>query len=833
MSRRGLNARLTVDGYERNGWQGNREATLSRSRHLAARLAVSLTGMIIALACIGAAVSQAEPMPNGVPGTWALRLNEEFTSAGLNATLWTPGWQHGGISGPMSGQCLSSGNVEQPGNGYLYLWTKKASNTCDGTNVEYTGGLVESNPGDGVEGHAGFQYSYGYVEWSTFVTGTEQNCTSKCLPDWPALWSFPGNNEENEIDIMEGLHGSVCHTWWHHIAPIEEIQGCQSGNYAGWHTYGVDWEPGVLKFYYDGAKVGEVSSGYINSTPQYLIANMVPPGAHGGALVAPAALTIDYVRVWQHPVAPSATTNAASSVQPLQATLNGTVNPQGWDTHYYFKYGKAAANEMSTSSGDAGSGQGSTGESATVTSLEPGTTYHYRIIATSAGGTVEGKEEAFKTPGPVEAVTTAGTGVAAERATLNGTINPRGYDAKYYFQYGPNTTYGQLSAEGDAGAGTNPVPESATLTKLAAGTIYHYRLVGTSGGVTSYGADHKFTTQDEPSSSRWVDSNLDTDETSVYFRNSSGAVAWWQRLAGIGWEKGVLGVSGAMATGTTPAVLYSPSTGETSVYYQTSGHELAYWQWLPGGIGWGTRVLGGHMAPGTNPAALYSPASGETTVYYQNSSDELAFAQWKPVEGWANGVVGGHMAAGTTPAVVANPATGIPTVYYQNSSNEIAYFEWQAGKGWVPGPVGGHVAAGTSPTVVVNWSTPETTVYYQNSAGELAFSQWQTGKGWQSGVIGGHVAVGTTPAVVVNWSTPETTIYYQNSSNEIAFWQWRPGVGWEKGNGTLGGKAAAGTSPTVLVNWSTPETTVYFENSGGEIAFWQWQVGIGWGKGVV
>jgi hypothetical protein len=48
-----------------------------------------------------------------------------------------------------------------------------------------------------------------------------------------------------------------------------------------------DWEPGVLTFYYDGARVGEVKTGYINSTPQYLIMTEVAPGSYGGELVVP------------------------------------------------------------------------------------------------------------------------------------------------------------------------------------------------------------------------------------------------------------------------------------------------------------------------------------------------------------------------------------------------------------------------------------------------------------------------------------------------------------------------------------------------------------------
>jgi Glycosyl hydrolases family 16 len=318
MSRRALDAASEVEGYALNSKRGRRKATISRSRRLAASLTGSVAAVVVVLACVGAAASQAEPMPVGVPGTWALRLNEEFTAGSLNTALWTPGWQHGGISGPMSGQCLSSGNVSQPGNGYVYLQVKAQHNTCGTTTVEDTGGLIESNPSDGQPGHSGFAYTYGVVEWRAYVPGvapTGRGCPKGgCLPDWPALWSLSSTNAD-EIDIMEGLGtlGQACY----HIHPppgSEGPGGCLSGSYAGaWHTYAAKWEPGYVQYFYDGAQIGQVSSEVLNGTPQYLIADMVPPGL-GQPLVVPDEMVVDYVRVWQHPVPTSGESGSSSWV---------------------------------------------------------------------------------------------------------------------------------------------------------------------------------------------------------------------------------------------------------------------------------------------------------------------------------------------------------------------------------------------------------------------------------------------------------------------------------------------------------------------------------------
>jgi beta-glucanase (GH16 family) len=69
------------------------------------------------------------------------------------------------------------------------------------------------------------------------------------------------------------------------------------GAYTGWHTYGADWEPGVVNYYYDGVLVGSTKSG-VTSSPMYLILDYAV-GRWGGPVKAPATMKVDYVRVWR------------------------------------------------------------------------------------------------------------------------------------------------------------------------------------------------------------------------------------------------------------------------------------------------------------------------------------------------------------------------------------------------------------------------------------------------------------------------------------------------------------------------------------------------------
>lgn len=95
------------------------------------------------------------------------------------------------------------------------------------------------------------------------------------------------------------------------------------------------------------------------------------------------------------------------------------------------------------------------------------------------------------TPAPV-ATTTAVTGATTFRAGLNGTVNPEGQQTTYHFEYGETTAYGSSTPAVPIGAGIQGVGAQETVTKLKAGATYHYRLVATSVGGTSYGEDVSF-----------------------------------------------------------------------------------------------------------------------------------------------------------------------------------------------------------------------------------------------------------------------------------------------------------------------------------------------------
>lgn len=99
---------------------------------------------------------------------------------------------------------------------------------------------------------------------------------------------------------------------------------------------------------------------------------------------------------------------------------------------------------------------------------------------------------------PPAASTGGATGVGFATATLNGTVDPRGSDSSYYFQYGPTKAYGLQTGILDAGAGTKSVHVAIAIAGLAPLTQYHYRLVAVSSGGFGYGGDKAFHTTKVP-----------------------------------------------------------------------------------------------------------------------------------------------------------------------------------------------------------------------------------------------------------------------------------------------------------------------------------------------
>jgi hypothetical protein len=194
-------------------------------------------------------------------------------------------------------------------------------------------------------------------------------------------------------------------------------------------------------------------------------------------------------------------TEDATAVTGAGATLNGAVNPDGLAvTECKFEYGTSMSYGSTVtcaeSSGAIGTGTSPVPVHAALSSLAPGTTYHFRLVVANAEGTAQGSDLTFTTFGPLISVQSV-EAVGVTDVTVSAKVNPKGEKTTYHVEYGTTASYGQSTAEsfpigfeGDESSHT----VSVHIGGLIPGTAYHFRFVATNPSGNIRGLDTAFAT---------------------------------------------------------------------------------------------------------------------------------------------------------------------------------------------------------------------------------------------------------------------------------------------------------------------------------------------------
>jgi subtilase family serine protease len=208
---------------------------------------------------------------------------------------------------------------------------------------------------------------------------------------------------------------------------------------------------------------------------------------------------------------PAVTINSASSITANAATLSGTVNPNGLDTHYTFLYGTSSSLNVAyqTASFDIGSGSTPLPASANIGGLAVNTVYYFRIQASSGVGAVNGVISSFTTGSGAQAPAVTAlpaSAITQGGAALAGTVNPNSLDTHYWFSYGTSSTLSSSlqTSSVDAGSGSGPAPASSAITGLASHTSYYFQLHASNSAGTTNGAILSFITSQPPAVSTGV-----------------------------------------------------------------------------------------------------------------------------------------------------------------------------------------------------------------------------------------------------------------------------------------------------------------------------------------
>lgn len=289
--------------------------------------------------------------------SWKLVFCDEFNSRALDTTLWIPYFPYDEQGGDRCVYCRTHGDegqVYQDENvevhdGVAFLHIRPETVEWMGTTRAYSSGMLHTR--------APWKFKYGRFE-------------ARCrLPTgkgfWPAFWLYGWGG--NEIDIFElGMQDpSIQYTNVHKDANQRHYyHGGEHPGYdyaADFHVFAVEWEPAVIRWLVDGRVVREMAqlhyrrkkkpvppgttlapgkyleNGLMPEWPLDIILNVavgvdgVTPftGSPDTSTILPAAMEIDYVRVYQRQLQPG--------MQDLCSTA-GVIGPVLLDAPTWYRF---------------------------------------------------------------------------------------------------------------------------------------------------------------------------------------------------------------------------------------------------------------------------------------------------------------------------------------------------------------------------------------------------------------------------------------------------------------------------------------------------------------
>lgn len=272
------------------------------------------------------------------PSQWRLVWSDEFETSEIDSTKWDFDLQDGFFD------YQSNTWISGWGNGELQYYTKENRNVRISNGNLVIRALKESFGGKGYtsarikskgrDDSTLFSQTYGRFEFrAKLPTGAGV---------WPALWMLPQSEDygawasSGEIDVLEAkgqepnrIHGTIHYgaRWPANRESTASLDLPAGQRIDQFHTYAIEWEPGEIRWYFDGNEYAKQTFWWSSSQtdngrgllpanqddinpwpapfnkPFYIVMNV----AVGGQFVGnpkpdtnfPAEMLVDYVRVYE------------------------------------------------------------------------------------------------------------------------------------------------------------------------------------------------------------------------------------------------------------------------------------------------------------------------------------------------------------------------------------------------------------------------------------------------------------------------------------------------------------------------------------------------------
>lgn len=285
---------------------------------LGAITALMLTVVNYSITKASAPVSNASNAPAGYTSLIFEDNFDAWNSVWHRGHWWT---RDGSLSATNTNeqQAYAPANVTV-NNGLLNIAARKETVTVGTKTYYYTSGLIETG-GDQYGYPNKFTFQYGYMEARIKIPSGQGL--------WPAFWLWPANYQDPpETDIMEiigsrpqennmTIHSTSGDTGYVYTGPDFS---------QGFHIYASEWTPTYIAWFVDGVEVARFSdASRVPQQPMYLLLNLAVGGDWPGPVsdsVLPAAMQVDWVRVYQKSTATPTATLAPATNTATQAPTN-------------------------------------------------------------------------------------------------------------------------------------------------------------------------------------------------------------------------------------------------------------------------------------------------------------------------------------------------------------------------------------------------------------------------------------------------------------------------------------------------------------------------------